>query len=409
MSSSRKRAAWFLIFIIFVAFISLGSPDGLLDIANPRIRSTFDIGPDIFSLIFITGLIGYFTSSFFAGQLVARMGIGLLLSASCFMTGGALMGYAAAPAWGWFVLMGLFGGAGAGAIDTGINTYVATNYGPRLMCWLHASFGVGVTSGTWLMGLVVNSDHPWRWGYVIVGTLQIALALCFLVTRERWKQPHPDTDKPAQEHVRTPIGQTLRLPVVWFGIAMFFLYTGVEVTSGRWSSSLFQEGRHIRPETAALWVSAYWGMFTVGRVTAGFIGRWMTPLTFLRMSLGLAVLASVVLVLNPAHWTGGAAIGLMGFALAPIFPIMVSDTPGRVGLAHAPNTIGFQIGAAAIGGSAIPATTGVLAKISSINAMPVVLLVVTVSILVLNELIVRSSHVAEAAARLEADAVQGDR
>ncbi len=382
----RSRSALFLIFITFVAFISLGSPDGLLDIANPRIRDTFSIGKDIFGLIFITGLIGYFTSSFFAGQLVARMGIGRLLSASCATTAAALLGYAMSPAWGWFVLMGLLGGAGAGAIDAGLNTYVATNYGPRLMFWLHAFFGVGVTSGTALMSLVINSGHPWRIGYAIVGGLQLTLALVFLVTRARWNNPHPDTDRPVHKQEATPIRETLSIPVVWLGIALFFFYCGAEVIAGRWSSSLFIEGRHIKAETAGMWVSAYWGMFTVGRVLAGFSGRWLTPLAFIRLSMMGAICAALLLAANPFSGSGGLALALMGLMFAPIFPILISITPGQVGSAHTANTIGFQIGAAAIGGSLLPGLTGVLAESVSIKVQPFVLLTVTILILVLHEM-----------------------
>ena len=147
------------------------------------------------------------------------------------------------------------------------------------MFWLHASFGLGVTGGTWVMSGVVNSGESWRWGYTIVGIAQLVLGLTFFITRARFDQPHPERDEPPPAKiVRTPIRATLVLPVVWLGIALFFLYTGVEVTAGRWSSSLFIEGRDIEPEVAGLWVSAYWGMFTVGRVAAGFSGagsrRW---------------------------------------------------------------------------------------------------------------------------------------
>jgi len=388
--SSRHRAALFLVLITFIAFISLGMPDGLLDIANPRIRHTFDIGPDVFGALFFTGLTGYFLSSFFAGQLVARLGIGKLLAASCLATGLALLGNAAAPAWGWFVVLGLIGGAGAGAIDTGLNTYVATNYGPRLMFWLHASFGLGVTGGTWVMGAVVNSGESWRWGYTLVGIAQIALAVTFFITRARFDTPHPERDESAAQPIaHTPIRATLALPMVWLGVALFFIYTGVEVTAGRWSSSLFIEGRNIKPEVAGLWVSAYWGMFTVGRVAAGFVGRWITPLTFIRLAMSAAVLAAVVLTWNPVSWSGGLALGVMGFAFAPIFPMLISATPGRVGLDHAPNAIGFEISAAAIGGSALAALTGLLAKNFSIEAAPYVLLAGNLSMFALHEIMLR--------------------
>jgi len=406
-----RRSAWFLILITFIAFISLGLPDGLLDIANPRIRDTFDIETDVFSLIFVTGLSGYFLSSFFAGQLVTRLGIGLLLSASCFGTALALIGNALSPAWGWFVIVGLLGGAGAGAIDSGLNTYVATQHGPRLMFWLHASFGLGVTSGTWLMSLVVNSGKTWRLGYAIVGALQIGLALCFLITRTRWNQPHLEANQPPSQPIRTPILTTLRIPVVWLGITLFFLYTGVEITAGRWSSSLFMEGRNIKAEAAGLWVSAYWGLFTFGRIAAGFVGRRLKPLTFIRLAMVGAMIAALVLAWNPFASSGGLALGAMGFAFAPIFPMLVSLTPQRVGSAHAANTIGFQISAAAIGGAALPGLTGILAKAMSIEAMPVVLLIVNTTILLLHEIILRSPHLNEnqSASRLGVTAAHGDR
>jgi fucose permease len=385
----RPTAALFLILMIFIAFISLGLPDGLLDIANPRIRDTFGIGTDVFSLLFLTLVTGYSLASSFAGQFVARIGIAVLLAVSCFTMAGALIGYSISPGWGWFVLLGLMGGAGAGAIDSSLNTYVATHYSPRLMFWLHASFGLGVTSGTWIMSLVVNSSQSWRMGYAVVGGMQITLAFVFLLTRARWKQPAAQTiEEPSEPENKPPIRVTLRIPLVWMGIALFFLYTGAEIASGRWASSLFIDGRHIKPETAGLWVSAYWGMFTIGRVLAGFV-RGVTPTTFLRLSMIGAVIAAALLVWNPVNWTSGLAIGLLGLAFAPIFPMLVSATPGRVGKTHAPNTIGVQIAAAGVGGLVIPSLTGILAKAVSINTMPVLILVATATLLVLHEVVLR--------------------
>jgi len=391
-----NRAAFFLIAITFIAFISLGSPDGLLDIANPHVRETFDIGKDIFGLIFVTGLVGYFLSSFFAGQLVAWMGIGLLLSVSCAATAGALIGYALSPAWGWFVVMGLLGGAGAGAIDTGLNTYVATHYGPRLMFWLHASFGLGVTGGTALMSLVINAGRPWRMGYALVGALQLALAMVFFVTRARFDSPHADSSRPGHKEAGAPLGATLRVPMVWIGIALFFLYAGAEVVAGRWASSLFIEGRGISTETAGMWVSLYGGMFTAGRVLAGFVDRWMTPLTFIRLSMAGSVIAALLLAWNPVEWSGGVALGLMGLMFAPIFPILVSVTPERLGNAHTANAIGFQIGAASIGAALLPGLTGVLAQSFSITVQPFVLLAATLAVLILHEFGVRGLQAAQA-------------
>ena len=36
---------------------------------------------------------------------------------------------------------------GGGAIDAGLNSYVALAHSPRLLSWLHACFGIGAASG----------------------------------------------------------------------------------------------------------------------------------------------------------------------------------------------------------------------------------------------------------------------
>jgi fucose permease len=66
-------------------------------------------------------------------------------------------------------------------------------------------------------------------------------------------------------------------------------------------------------------------------------------------------------------------VALTGFAVAPIFPGLVSGTSARVGPRHAANTIGMQIGAAGLGGALIPALAGVLAQRISLEVIPVYL------------------------------------
>ena len=71
---------------------------------------------------------------------------------------------------------------GAGAIDAGVNTYVATRYSTRMVNWLHACYGIGATSGPVIMTSVLAAGLPWQWGYGIVGIGQLVLALCFGLT-----------------------------------------------------------------------------------------------------------------------------------------------------------------------------------------------------------------------------------
>jgi len=55
-----------------------------------------------------------------------------------------------------------------------------------------------------------------------------------------------------------------------------------------------------------------------------------------------------------------AAVALIGFAVAPIFPALVSGTSQRVGARFAANTIGMQMAAASLGTALIPGLVGIL-------------------------------------------------
>jgi fucose permease len=67
-------------------------------------------------------------------------------------------------------------------------------------------------------------------------------------------------------------------------------------------------------------------------------------------------------------WLGGAGIisflglALIGLSSAPVFPSLIATTPARLGEAHAANGVGFQIGAAVLGQSLLPAAVGMLAR-----------------------------------------------
>jgi len=121
-----------MIVLIYIAFISLGLPDGLLGVAWPGMRASFGVSLDSLGILLFASTAGYLTSSFFNGVLIKKMGVGGLLAASCCSTGIALIGYTLVPVWWFLPLLAVLAGLGAGAIDAGLNTYVEANYGESL-------------------------------------------------------------------------------------------------------------------------------------------------------------------------------------------------------------------------------------------------------------------------------------
>ncbi len=367
-----------LVVLAYVAFIALGMPDGLLGIAWPSIRAGFSIPLDAIGLLLAAIVTGYLTTSFLSGPLTARLGIGNVLAASCALTGAGLIGYTLVPAWWMMVVLGVAAGLGAGAIDAGLNTYVAAHFGEGLMQWLHASWGIGVTLGSVLMTVAVTTLHSWRVGYSSVGVFQLTLAACFVLTLPMWsrKEPPGKGEQPKRlTEYRTPLGETLRRPTVWLSVLLFLLYTGCEASLGTWAYTLLVESRGTHPWMAGLWTGSYWATFTVGRGVAGLYARRLGVDLLMRCSLLAALLGAVLLWWNPASVANLVAVALIGCAIAPIFPALISGTSQRVGVHHAANIIGMQVAAGGLGMAVIPGLVGILARRVSLEVVPVCLIV----------------------------------
>src|SRR6266540_2912584 len=104
-----------------------------------------------------------------------------------------------------------------------------------------------------------------------------------------------------------------------------------------------------QPALAGTWVSLYWGSLTLGRILFGFAVQRIAPTTLLRLCMAGAVLSALAIWLNIAPWLTFGGIALMGLALAPQFPLLMSATPGYLGARHAANGVGFQVAAASLG------------------------------------------------------------
>jgi fucose permease len=383
-----------LILLAYVAFIALGMPDGLLGVAWPSIRTSFSIPLDAIGMLLSASVAGYMTSSFLSGPLISRWGVGSVLAASCAMTGVALIGYTLVPFWWMMVLLGILAGLGAGAIDAGLNTYVAAHFGEGLMQWLHACYGIGVTLGPIIMTIALTSMDSWQVGYRVVGGFQLALAACFALTLPMWNQKDASTrnDEPKRlTDYKTPMAETLLQPRVWLSALLFFLYVGAEGSLGTWTYSLLSESRGIAPTVAGILAGSFWGTFTIGRVVAGLYANRVGVNLMVLGGLVGAFLGAILLAWNPIPSANLLAVAIIGFSIAPIFPALMSGTSRRVGAHFAANTIGLQMAATGLGTAVIPSLVGVLARQSSLEVIPICMAVVFAGLFGFYTLAVRSS------------------
>lgn len=352
-----------------LAFVSLGLPDGVLGVAWPSLRDALGLGVAELGGLLAAAMVGYLASAAASGTLVARLGVGNILVLSSLVMALSSLGYALAPARPVALAAAVLAGLGGGAIDAGINTFAARRLPPRLVTWLHACYGVGAMLGPLLVTAVLASGSSWRVAYAILAAGLGVLTLAFARTRSAWDAPGEEASGPADAAAAT-LGQTLARPAVWLSLALFFLYTGLEVTAAQWTYTLFTEARGFEPGAAGLAVSAYWASLSVGRVVFGALAARHRPERLLRVSLLGAPGAAGLIWWAPQPLVGLLGLAALGFAFAPIYPLLVADTPARLGHRYVTHGVGLQVAVAYLGTAAMPGAAGALAAALGLEVIP---------------------------------------
>ena len=148
-----------LLCIIYAAFISLGLPDGMLGAAWPTMRDGFNVPLGYAGFISFTICIGTIVSSLFSVKLIHKFGTGKVTAVSVLLTAIGLLGMSLVPNYWWLFLCALPLGIGAGAVDSGLNEYIAENYKATHMNFLHCFWVIGGLGGPLLMSASIGRAH----------------------------------------------------------------------------------------------------------------------------------------------------------------------------------------------------------------------------------------------------------
>lgn len=145
-----------LLLVIYMAFISLGLPDGLLGAGWPAMQ--LEMGLPVSYMGILTSIISMATifSSLQSNRLNKKFGTGMVTAVSVAITAFAILGFGLCHSFWMICLLAIPYGLGAGSVDAALNNYVALHYSSKHMSWLHCMWGVGVWTGTYSLGYAMN-------------------------------------------------------------------------------------------------------------------------------------------------------------------------------------------------------------------------------------------------------------
>ena len=360
-----------LLAIIYLAFISLGLPDGLLGAAWPVVHTEMAVPEAYMGIISMIISAGTILSSLFSDKLTRRLGAGLVTTISVMTTAVALFGFSQAQAFWQLCLLGIPYGLGAGAVDAALNNYVALHYTSRHMSWLHCFWGVGAVTGPYVMGWAIGTSRGWSLGYSAVFLLQVVLTAILFISLPLWKKRGHTHDDTAVDY-EAPVGvrEAVRIRGVKAILLAFFSYCALESTVTLWASSYLVDHHNMDKPSAATFGLLYFLGVTVGRFLNGIVADRFGDKTMIRVGVSVQGVA-LLLILIPNMYTALVGLVVLGFGCAPVYPSIIHSTPTHFGRENSPAIVGIQMAFAYCGSTFMPPLFGLLAQYTSMGLFPV--------------------------------------
>ena len=371
----------FLLVVIYIAFIGLGVPDSLIGSAWPAIHSQMNIPVEAVSILtFIVSGCTVLSSMFSAG-ILNKLGTAKVTAFSTAMTAAALVGFSFAPSFWFMIPLAVILGLGAGAIDSGLNNYVALHFKASHMNFLHCFYGVGVSLSPYLMSQAL-SDAGWRSGYRYAFYVQAAITLLLIVSVPQWKKSSSAEQTEDESCVNLTLLQMAKMSEVRLVWVIMLATNAIEYACGVWGSTYLVTEKGFETKHGALALTVYYIGMSVGRFVSGLLSDKIS--TWKRIGIGAAILApAIVIMLLPLPGVVCVAgLFLIGLGNGSIYPNMIHLTPHNFGKEVSQSIMGSQIAFAYIGVMLAPPAVSLISRLLGIGVYPVLLAVLYVIMVV---------------------------
>ena len=357
-----------LLMMIYLSFISLGLPDSMLGSAWPAMNVS--LNAPLWGAGLVQMLISFCTiiSSLNSAKLIRRFGTGKLTAISVATTALALLGFSLAKNYAFLLLMAVPLGLGAGAVDAGLNNYVALHCEAKHMSWLHCFWGVGTIIGPMILSAVLRVGGSWATGYRAVGLIQCAVSALLFATLGMWKRGNIQQEEYGAKALS--VWEVLSLPGAKAGMVTFLCYCAVESTMGLWGATYISQVRGVDEATAASFGAMFYIGITVGRAISGFMAMKLLPKQMVRVGQALLALGCIFMMIPAGSTLSGIGLVVCGLGCAPIYPNIIQDTPVNYGTENSQAAIGVQMAFAYVGSTFLPSIFGALAGVGGYGLLP---------------------------------------
>ena len=362
--------------------MGLGVPDSVLNSAWPAIYADLNLPISYANFITILVSLGTILSSLFASRLINKFGIGPVTFVSTLLSAVCLLTFSFSNSIIFFCILSIPLGLGAGAIDTALNNYTATNYSSLHMSLLHCFYGVGVSISPFLMSFALGVDNNWRKGYVWVFAVMMAITLVSFIALPLWKKVKTKVQKESLPQKMLSIKQMFKMPAIRTVIITFTCSVGLEFTCGIWACTYLVGVQNLSEAVASRFLTFFYAGITIGRLVSGIVSKklYVEKIIYSGYSIVFIALLTLFLPLPPVF--KAVSLFFIGFGNGPTFPNLIYLTPHNFGSDVSQSIIGLQMAFCNLGILLMPPLFGFLAQGISLRIFPIFLSVLYIAMVI---------------------------
>ncbi|MBS0605107.1 MAG: MFS transporter [Verrucomicrobia bacterium] len=323
----------------------------------------FSFSPEQYGSLFLPMFIGSILSSFFGGSIAKKVGIKTVFSfgqvfniASMLLFSlTALYLHDSSVSYLLFLTLMLCLGIGFGAVLTSLNSFAFFFFPNRpktALTALHSCLGIGTALGPLAFEYFLKNGIWWYDG-LWIATLYILLFFSALVG---FPNPH---------HLSHEKKGSSKLPfssfALWGFVAIALLYGICETTFGNWGTIFLHEGKKLSIASAALALSLFWGVLTIGRILTVILSFAMSTRAIYCTLPPIMLLSLVILYPASTESVLLSSFGLAGLGCSAMLPLTIGFAQERFS-SIAPLISGVMIGVYMLGFGLASQGVGIIYK-----------------------------------------------
>ncbi len=302
-----------LMILIFGIMFLIGWIDNIRGVLIPSIKAAFDVNYTSLASMMLLSTLGYVCATFTGGILTDRVGHRTVVLIGFLIVVCSIWGISAASIFYYLVAFMVVLGYGMGLLVVGASTLAPVIFIKNqgiMMNLFHFFYGVGATIGPRYAGSMLTKEFTWNQIYLysllMIGSFFLYYFFCRFPKVE------------SRNNEKVPLKIILKdKRVILFSIALGF-YVAAEVGIGNWFVTYLQNGRGLSELQSASYLSAFYIIFTIGRLVGGFV---VEKIGYLK-SVRYAAIGSIILLLlgifSNKNWI--ALISASGLFFSIIYP-----------------------------------------------------------------------------------------